>query len=605
MFAKLKELNKKKDELLSSAAVQKAGELANRLKEGASDTAKSVLKRGLEDRDLLKEAQRIHRECDRLVNTHNSRMSMLKNQFEQEMDCYNRTCTRVDEDILPLCQQFFSLSANALQANYNPSMLDLGRYGLAYMDNVYVDGTVDKKMVAAGLGVGAASAAGVFSAMAAFGTASTGTAIAALHGGAVYTATLAALGGGSVAAGGLGMTGGMIVLGATGAFPAIAAVGYLADKKIRRVYDEALKRKKDTDTVMAEADRVYYDISDVMLNIRAMNTEFRSFADFFADLMNMSIGAVSMGQEKRFSFILEKALTAYAGFRGIVIVRDDVINSLLADDVRLSRVLSDDVRSAFYGFYSDLTDEQQKLMDRCRSEQVRADKFRRKYNSAMEQALKVKAENKKLAEQHRQDQIAINQLRSMVETQRNQLEVVRRYADEQGLDIEDSRIWQEIDSIVSPITEDIINRNDSELQALQRYYRQRFVNFSEDVISSLAASDYLYGMLCRQSDMDFSPVLLPAFKAVEAIMREVLKNHGISRPEKGWLLGAMCHEVAKNPHIWHKNFCDTLEDVRQVRNKTAHSGGIQLFEVENMRIILLEDSADKRSLLTYLNEILM
>lgn len=103
MFAKLKELNKKKDELLSSAAVQKAGELANRLKEGASDTAKSVLKRGLEDRDLLKEAQRIHRECDRLVNTHNSRMSMLKNQFEQEMDCYNRTCTRVDDDILPLC----------------------------------------------------------------------------------------------------------------------------------------------------------------------------------------------------------------------------------------------------------------------------------------------------------------------------------------------------------------------------------------------------------------------------------------------------------------------------------------------------------------------
>ena len=82
MFAKLKKLNKKKDELLSSTAAQKASELASRLKEGASDTAKSVLKRGFEDMDLLKEAQRIHRECDRLVNNHNSRMSMLKNQFE-------------------------------------------------------------------------------------------------------------------------------------------------------------------------------------------------------------------------------------------------------------------------------------------------------------------------------------------------------------------------------------------------------------------------------------------------------------------------------------------------------------------------------------------
>ena len=40
MFAKLKKLNKKKDELLSSTAAQKASELASRLKEGASDTAK-------------------------------------------------------------------------------------------------------------------------------------------------------------------------------------------------------------------------------------------------------------------------------------------------------------------------------------------------------------------------------------------------------------------------------------------------------------------------------------------------------------------------------------------------------------------------------------
>lgn len=605
MFAKLKKLNKKKDELFSSTAAQKASELASRLKEGASDTAKSVLKRGFEDMDLLKEAQRIHRECDRLVNNHNSRMYMLKNQFEQEMDSYNRTCSRIDEDVLPLCHQFFSLSANAVQLSGNQSNVDLDRYGISYANDVYVDGTVDKKMMMAGLGVGAASAAGVFSAMAAFGTASTGTAIAALHGGAVYTATLAALGGGSVAAGGLGMTGGMIVLGATGAFPAIAAVGYLADKKIRKAYDEALKRQSDTAVIMEKADKIYFDISDVILNIRAMNTEFRSFADFFSELINMSIGAVSLGKEAVFSNILKKALLAYSKFRNISIVEDNAINSFLSAEVKEGRALSDDARSAFYGFYSALTEEQQKTMDKLRTEQLKSDKFERKYKSAMQQAQKVKAENKKLAKQHHQDKIVIEKLRNTVGNYQNQLEFLRQLIVQQGWDIDDPRLWKSMEQISEPLEEKIISNNDEEMQSLARNYRNKFNNFSEEIISSLAVSDYLYGMLHDQQDMDFSPVLLPAFKAVEAVMREVLKNHGIKRPDKGWLMGAMCHEVAKNPHIWNKSFCDTLEDVRQVRNKTAHSGGIQLFQVENMRIILLEDSSDKPALLSYLNEMLI
>lgn len=605
MLEKLRQLSKTKKDILEHPVTQRLGEVAQKIKDGASNKSRNILQRGLEDRDLLKEAQRIHRECDRLVNHHNSRMSMLKAQFEQEINSHSATCSRIETEVLPLCQQFFSLSANAVQVSSQQSSVDLEQYGISYMDNVYVDGTVDKKMVAAGLGVGAASAAGVFSTMAAFGTASTGTAIAALHGGAVYTATLAALGGGSVAAGGLGMTGGMIVLGATGALPAIAAVGYLADRKIRKAYDEALQRQADTESVMEKADRIFADISDVLLNIRTLNTEFRSFTDFFSDLMNMSIGAVSMGQEQRFLHILKTALVAYTGFRNISILNDGALNSHLKDEVGRARVGSDEVRSAFYGFYSNLTEEQQKLMDKFRLEQLRSDKFERKYKSAMQQAQRVKAENKKLAQQHHQDQMLIKKLREIVGDYQNKLEFLRQLIVQQGWDVDDPRLWQSMEQISAPLTDSIISSNDVEMQSLARNYRHQFINFSEDVISSLAVSDYLYGMLRDQSDMDFSPVLLPAFKAVESVMREVLKNHGVKRPEKGWLLGAMCHEVARNPHIWNDKFCSTLEAVRQIRNKTAHSGGIQLFQVENMRIILLQDSVDKPSLLRYLDEMLI
>lgn len=58
-----------------------------------------------------------------------------------------------------------------------------------------------------------------------FATASTGAAIAGLHGAAAANATLAFFGGGALAAGGMGMAGGMAVLGGLVAGPALLVFG--------------------------------------------------------------------------------------------------------------------------------------------------------------------------------------------------------------------------------------------------------------------------------------------------------------------------------------------------------------------------------------------
>lgn len=605
MLDKLRQLTKKKNDILDHPVTQKLGDMAQKIKEGASSKSRTILQRGLEDRDLLKEAQAIHRECDRLVNNHNSRMNVLERQFEQEVAIFNGTHMRLDDDILPLCYKFFAMSLDVpALSSEAASSINLSQFGLSYMDDVYVDGTVNKAMVAKGLGAGAASAAGLFGAMATFGTASTGTAIAALHGGAVYTATLAALGGGSVAAGGLGMTGGLIVLGASGALPAVAVVGYLADKKIRKSYDEAVQRKIDTEIVMVEADKAYRAVSDMLGNIRTFNSDFRSFADFFADLMNMSIGAVAVSKEADYFSVLQKAMVAARCYKSVHFLSGEAINpDFIAESLNV-RAESDRVRSSFYGFFNALTEEQQKTVEKFRREQLRSDKFERKYKSAMQQAQKVKAENKKLAMQHRQDQAMIERLRTIIGDYQKQLEFLRQLIEQQGWDVDDPILWRSMEQISAPLTEKVISSNDAEMQALARHYRQQFKNFDEEVISSLAASDYLYGMLRDQRDMDFSPVLLPAFKAIELLLREALKNHGVSRPERGWLLGAMCKEMEKSPHIWDKDLVDTLEDIRQVRNKTAHPGGIQLFQVENTRVILYQDNIEKPALLRWLDEIL-
>lgn len=79
-------------------------------------------------------------------------------------------------------------------------------------------------LVAGAVG-GALAGFGAFGAVALFGTASTGTAIASLSGVAATNATLAFLGGGSLAAGGLGIAGGTAILGGLIVAPVILIAG--------------------------------------------------------------------------------------------------------------------------------------------------------------------------------------------------------------------------------------------------------------------------------------------------------------------------------------------------------------------------------------------
>lgn len=91
----------------------------------------------------------------------------------------------------------------------------------------------------AGGGPGSGTAAGVFVALSAAGTASTGTAIASLSGAASSSTTLAWLGGGSLAAGRMGVAGGAAVLTGIVALPALLAIGGVLVWKGRKLRKEA------------------------------------------------------------------------------------------------------------------------------------------------------------------------------------------------------------------------------------------------------------------------------------------------------------------------------------------------------------------------------
>lgn len=135
-----------------------------------------------------------------------------------------------------------------------------------------VDGTV-------GLAGGATTASAVYGTVSLLATASTGTPIAALYGGAISKATLAWLGGGSIVTGGGGMALGSIVLGGIVVIPAIAFMAWRGNfslskkaEEIEKAYQEALEYKKSIEETLSKL-KV---LESLILNIKSVITQLNT-----------------------------------------------------------------------------------------------------------------------------------------------------------------------------------------------------------------------------------------------------------------------------------------------------------------------------------------
>lgn len=122
----------------------------------------------------------------------------------------------------------------------------------------------------AGAAGGAATAMGAYGAAGLWASASTGTAISALHGAAATNATLAFFGGGSLASGGLGMAGGTAVLGGLVAGPALLVMGIITGAK-------AGKNLENAKANLAQANEICEELevgADQCIAIRRRTTMF-------------------------------------------------------------------------------------------------------------------------------------------------------------------------------------------------------------------------------------------------------------------------------------------------------------------------------------------
>jgi len=195
-----------------------------------------------------------------------SRYQALNPRVEAAYATWHRTVMRLDAEVLTQGLHMLDAargkrpdSGESPRADGNKTLYDLSAEAL----KVVVDSGIAKafaKNTAMGALGGAALSGGAFAAVATWGTASTGIAIAELTGVAASNATLAALGGGALTAGGAGMAGGALVLTGLFALPILAAglITVRVVKQARRKREAAIReelREFERNLLLAE-DRI-------------------------------------------------------------------------------------------------------------------------------------------------------------------------------------------------------------------------------------------------------------------------------------------------------------------------------------------------------------
>lgn len=190
--------------------------------------------------------------AEKILEEAKTRYKKSKQRLESEQEYTYNHLESLGEQYIEIARDFEKFEIivdellDRLDINKDKHLtLNLPEYKLNQIKALTVNFNSAATNIAGGAAAGALASFAAYSGVMAFGTASTGTAIAGLSGAAAKTATLAALGGGSLAAGGFGIAGGIAVLGGVVAVPALAFMGWAYSSEAEDALNKAQEGLKE------------------------------------------------------------------------------------------------------------------------------------------------------------------------------------------------------------------------------------------------------------------------------------------------------------------------------------------------------------------------
>ncbi len=206
----------------------------------AAGTAIGAYKGGKAIKDNSK-AKKLNAEANDIIEDAKSSLSCARTKSKKALeDLGNKklaVCQTSVKSFVELFEQIKNVELQESVGLQELSKFRIDKQAIADFRKISILATSFAAGVLSGTIAGGAVAFGAYSSAGVLATASTGTAIASLHGIAATNATLAWFGGGSLAVGGWGMAAGTWVLGGLVAGPALAVVGVVMGAKASKNLD--------------------------------------------------------------------------------------------------------------------------------------------------------------------------------------------------------------------------------------------------------------------------------------------------------------------------------------------------------------------------------
>lgn len=336
----------------------------------AAQGAEAIKENIQEDVMRRKQTKSIQEDGEKLLAEYRLKLAVSQKMLEEEAAAFNAAVEQLERTQLYVYLRF----CEYMQRDYHQGLQKSQMSGVDFPKEMHL--WQGAGYAAGAVAAGTATGAATLGLVTAFGTASTGTALATLSGPAYVHATLAALGGGSLATGGLGMAGGAAVLGAVVVAPMLAVASFAADRKIRSDYDEAMRWQADVIRYSEEVQDACRRNNQRRQALRALSQDMYAFGLFFQDMLNAGLGAVACDEADDYMPLLNDAATTLIAYSQLAAAPAEQNHETL-QDVETKRDKLHEVehrcKAEFYRYYGSLELSKQALLEQARERDSLAD----------------------------------------------------------------------------------------------------------------------------------------------------------------------------------------------------------------------------------------
>ncbi len=600
------------------------GEKAGNAVAYAAQGMENVYNTTVEDKKKLEKIKSIEQYCKKIKNWVETEQEKYETALNEEVRFYSLQCKAVAEKEKVVQQYILFCNENSAGMKFTGKRQELSVKNNVSVDTIEVAGN----SIAGGVIAGAAVGGGAAGLMAAFGAASTGTALSALKGAAFTKALLAAFGGGSIATGGFGIVGGTVVLGSLVAIPALAVGGLIADKKINETYAEAKKCETEAKEAETTCKKIFATYDAAISYLHTINVDFENFRKTFSKIVDITLVAANDDSIRdKYDALLKKSVNIANRFMSVKLLdKNNKIVDGIETAIQELKEGTEECDSEYSALDSIIPEPVQEFVaqmvpstsENWNTNREELEKLKKENAQLREKNAEQQKENAQLKEQNAEKEKENTQLKIENANQKQTIvffeELQKEWLQEkERMRSEKEESEAEI-TFLKKVNEDLRNSMPKEYDTYYETMRTKFPHvekYDTNIIKFLATGELIYEAYHAHKFDDCSTSILEFGKAIETLFIGILitkKLLDLEPDEKVPEFYKLIMEYVDHSSIgWQDKFSDDLHRARKIRNAAAHyevTNESEMEEIRSIAIVGKKQPPKRKGVIAYMDGLL-